>query len=66
MRCRCGLIQEPERRGSYLCDGCEGDGWTLTPAGYIQVPELAGPITTARPAPAKRRKSGKGTGKRRR
>jgi hypothetical protein len=66
MRCRCGLIQEPERRGPYLCETCDAEGWTLTPAGYIQVPELARPLAIARPAPAKRRKSGKGSGGRRR
>lgn len=68
MRCRCGLIQEPEKAGRFLCEKCEGEGWTWTPAGYIHVPELAkGPEqeTAGRPA-ARRRKSGKGTGKRRR
>ena len=61
MRCRCGLIQEPERRGPSLCESCEGLGWTLTPAGYIHVPELAREAAPARVRPAvKRRKSGKG------
>lgn len=71
MRCRCGLIQEPEKPGRFLCMKCEGEGWTLTPAGYIHVPELARETAlelaeqAKRPA-ARRRKSGKGTGKRRR
>ncbi len=53
MRCRCGRIKEAEgelqERGSWLCDFCQGQGWTLQPFGFV-APDGA-PVQAAPAAP---------------
>jgi len=73
MRCRCGLLKGGDRapyRAPWLCQDCKAEGWTLTPAGYVQVYPVALPAVEAellpkgRPTGRPRRKApGRGKGK---